>query len=90
MSMHHAHWDPFIEILKCSAVMFGFVPKYGKKKIKNFEQKGYLVKRILRFLYSGIQGNSGEGTGGKEISCQTVISFSMWCKNLDWRRAGGI
>lgn len=53
------------------------------KKIKNFEQKGYLVKRILRFLYSGIQGDSGGGTGGKDISCQTVISSSMWCKNLD-------
>lgn len=53
------------------------------KKIKNFEQKGYLVKRILRFLYSGIQGDSGGGTGGKDISCQTVISSSMWYKNLD-------
>ena len=29
MSVRHTHWDPFIEILKCSAVMFGFVPKYG-------------------------------------------------------------
>lgn len=57
MSVDLTPWGPFIEILKCSAGKFAFVLKYDKKQIKNFEQKGFVMKRMLRLLHSGTQGN---------------------------------
>ena len=55
--MHHTYWAPFLEILKCSAVILGFVLKYGKKKIL-----GILSRRIFgeKDLEIFIQWYTGE------------------------------